>query len=132
MALWGARAGRHGERENYAIGNNCVVAGWNEVPDFESVKDRDALLALLKRIYSGKGEGTVENWETKLWVFAKRIQIGDLIALPRKLSSTIVFGRASRPYRFVPGAPSGAIHRIPLNGSTDLPRQKTRFDRPRS
>ena len=125
MALWGVRAGRHGERENYAIDNNCVVTGWNEVPDLGAIADRNALLDLLKHIYPSEGEGTVKNWETQLWAFAKRIQVGDLIALPRKLSSTIAFGRASGSYRFVPSAPPGAIHQIPVEWITiDLPRQR--------
>lgn len=125
MALWVVRAGRHGERENYAIDNNSVVTGWHEVPDLSKISDRTALLDLLKRIYPHEGEGTVKNWETQLWALAKRIKVDDLVALPRKQSSTIAFGRVVGPYRYVPTAPAGATHQIPVEWiTTDLPRQR--------
>lgn len=125
MAVWGARAGRHGERENYAIDHNCAVVGWSELSDLGSISDRSALLELLKRIYPHEGDRTVKNWETQLWAFVKRIQLDDIIALPRKLSSTIAFGRVTGAYRYTADAPPGATHQIPVEWiTTDLPRQR--------
>lgn len=129
MAVWGVRAGRHGDSENFAIDNNCVVAGWDGVSELAPVQDRGALLELLKHTYPSEGEGTLKNWEAQLWAFAKRIQVGDLVALPRKLTSTIAFGRVTGPYRYVETAPSGAMHQRPVEWiTTDLPRQRVDQD----
>ena len=29
MQVWLARAGKHGEREQYALDNSCAVIGWD-------------------------------------------------------------------------------------------------------
>lgn len=124
MAVWGVRAGRHGDRENFAIDNNCVVAGFN-VPDLSQIQDRGALLALLRETHPSESEGTLKNWEAQLWAFARRIQVDDLVALPRKLTSTIAFGRVVGLYKFVEAAPAGATHQRPVQWvTTDLPRQR--------
>lgn len=129
MAIWGVRAGKHGDSENFAIDNNCVVAGWRDVPDLAPVQDRGALLSLLKQTHPSEGEGTLKNWEAQLWAFAKRIEVGDLVALPRKLTSTIAFGRVTGPYKYVEAAPSGATHQRPVEWiTTDLPRQRVEQD----
>ena len=47
MALWVARAGRHGERESYALANNVVTVGWEDVQDLTAIGERDNLLPLL-------------------------------------------------------------------------------------
>jgi restriction system protein len=75
-----------------------------------------------------KKDGTLRNWEAQLWAFAKRIQPGDIIALPRKRSSTIAFGHVTGPYRYVADAPTGTNHQIPVEWiTTDL--QRTRIDK---
>lgn len=125
MAIWGVRAGRHGENENYAIDNNCVVIGWDDVPDLSSIVDRPSLLALLSETYPNEAGGTIKNWETQLWAFAKRIQVGDIVALPRKQTSTVAFGTVTGPYRYSDSAPSGAAHQVPVNWiTTELSRQR--------
>jgi restriction system protein len=129
MAIWGVRAGRHGDSENFAIDNSCVVVGWDDAPDLAPVQDREALLDLLKQTYPGEGEGTLKNWEAQLWASTKRIQIGDLVALPRKLTSTIAFGRVTGPYKYVESAPPGTAHQRPVEWiTTDLPRQRIEQD----
>jgi restriction system protein len=119
------RAGRHGENENFAIDNDCVVIGWDDVPDLSPVLNRSAMLELIKRTYPNEGDGTVKNWETQLWAFAKRIQVGDIVGLPRKQTSTVAFGRVTGSYQHSDSAPSGAVHQIPVHWiTTDLSRQK--------
>ena len=49
MGFWGVRAGSGGEREQFALENNCVVVGWDEAPDLESLQNRDSIRKILAR-----------------------------------------------------------------------------------
>ncbi|HEX3652311.1 MAG TPA: restriction endonuclease [Rhizomicrobium sp.] len=84
---------------------------------------------MLRQTHPSESEGTLKNCEAQLWAFAKRIEIGDLVALPRKLTSTIAFGRVTGPYKYADGAPAGATHQRPVEWiTTDLPRQRVDQD----
>ena len=61
MALWVARAGRHGERESYALTNGVVIVGWNDLPDLSAVGTREALLTLMRKTYPDVNPNTVKN-----------------------------------------------------------------------
>lgn len=126
MAVWVVRAGRYGEQEGFAIDNNVAVIGWDEVDDLSGIHSRPTLLPILRTVFENDvAEGTLKNWETQLWAFANRISVGDLIALPRKMTSTVAFGRVTGPYHYIQDAPAGCKHRIPLEWiQTDIPRQR--------
>ena len=84
MALWVARAGRHGERESFALENSVVVVGWDDVPDLSGTDNREQLLELLNDTYPDENPKRIKNWETQLWAFTRRFANGDLVALPLK------------------------------------------------
>ena len=129
MALWVARAGRHGEREGFALENDVVVVGWDDVPDLSEINDRDQLLKLITDTYPDENPKRIKNWETQLWAFARRFQKHDLVALPLKTQSAIAFGRIADDYRFVPDAPSQARHQRPVEWiNTDIARSKLDSD----
>ncbi len=129
MALWVARAGRHGENESYALSNNVVVVGWDDLPDLSSFTSRDALLASMLDTYSDENPNAVKNWESQLWAFSKRFQVGDIVALPLKMQGAVAFGRVTGPYRYQPDAPSDAKHQRPVDWlATDIPRSKIDSD----
>jgi Uncharacterized conserved protein len=130
MAIWGVRAGRHGEQESYAIEQNCAVAGWTELnSDLDGFQSRDSLLGLLREIYPEKETGTLTNWVNQLWAFSKRIETGDIVALPRKLTSTIAFGRVTGKYRFASDASPGFQHQIPVEWiNKDFQRSQVEMD----
>jgi restriction system protein len=124
MPIWVTRAGKHGEAEAFALSNNVVVAGWDDVPDLSNLKERDELLPLLINVYSDEAENTLKNWETQLWAFVRRIKPGDIAILPRKRTSTVAFGLITGTYRYVDNAQQGGYHQLPVDWiKTDLPRQ---------
>jgi len=84
MAIWLIRAGKHGERENYALDNGCAVIGWSECKSFSGLSKREELLPLLENTYPDCGHKRLLNWESQLWPFINTIQIGDIVALPLK------------------------------------------------
>lgn len=125
MAIWGVRAGRYGEWEDFATENGCAVIGWDDVPDLRAVESREALIGALAGIFREESEGTRRNYESQLWAFAKRISVDDLVALPKKTSGTIAFGKVSGAYRYVAEAPPGAKHQLPVSWfPAEVPRQR--------
>lgn len=125
MSVWVARAGRYGEQESYALENGVALVAWDDLPDLREVAEREKLLPLIRECYPDEGEGTLKNWESQLWAFSKRIEVGDLIALPRKSTSTVAFGRVTGPYRYIADAPVGCHHQVPVEWvKTDISRQK--------
>jgi restriction system protein len=129
MPVWVTRAGRAGEGEQYALDNNVVVVGWDEVPALSAISGRDDVLRLLADAYPDEAENTLKNWETQLWAFSHRIANGDLIILPRKRTGTIAFGIVTGPYRFDTGSPAGCKHQVPIQWlQTDTPRETIESD----
>lgn len=129
MTLWVARAGRHGERESFALENNVVVVGWDDVPDLSEMEDREQLLTLLTDTYPEENSKTVKNWESQLWAFVRRFEKDDLVALPLKTRSTVAFGRIAEDYRYAFDAPPEARHQRPVEWiNTDIARSKLDAD----
>ena len=44
----------------------------------------DELSALLRVAYPDDGPRTIDNWSYQLWQFLRVMEIGDLVAMPRK------------------------------------------------
>lgn len=122
MSLWLVRAGARGEQENLALEKGLAVIGWDELPDLSHIQSRDELYGLLKQTYLDEKDKTLRNWLSQLWAFAKRIQNGDLVALPLKSRSVIAIGEVVGPYQHRPNLPPGARHVRPVNWIKELPR----------
>lgn len=110
MKAWVVRAGKNGEREQFAMDNNVVVAGWDQLGDLSSIEDRQDLRTLIEAAYPDFAERRVINHVGQLWAFVKSIQEGDLVVLPKKTTRTLAFGRISGPYRFDESGPADARH----------------------
>lgn len=100
MALWLVRAGKDGEREDWALEQGVAVIGWEELPDLSSVTSWEALLGLLETTYSEDKPKTRTNWASQIWPFVQGMVPGDLVALPLKGRSTIALGRVAGPYHY--------------------------------
>jgi len=123
LTLWMVRAGARGEREDFALQNNVVVIGWEELPDLSDVTSRDELDALCREIYPELKPNTVTNWVGQLWAFRERISVGDLVVLPLKTQSAIAIGEVVGPYAYNPEFPPDATHHRRVKWlRTDLPR----------
>ncbi|MCY2929435.1 MAG: restriction endonuclease [Planctomycetota bacterium] len=110
MAVWMVRAGRNGEREDFAIENNVAVIGWNTMPDLSKVKSREEMKALQAEKYPQQKEKAVFNYAGQVWSFAHRIEVGDIIVLPFKTRSAIALGKCTGKYEYVPENPDEAKH----------------------
>ena len=64
MSLWLVRAGKLGEREDFALQNNVAAVGWEEMGDLSSVDKRTELTVMLRKVYPDEKPNTLRNWES--------------------------------------------------------------------
>lgn len=123
MTAWVARAGRYGEREQYALDRNMVVAGWEEVGDLSAAETRDAVRSALAASTPGMSDAKLAIHTGQLWAFSHRMQTGDLVVLPCKTTGTLAIGRISGRYEYQPDNPPDARHTRPVDWDrTDIAR----------
>jgi restriction system protein len=110
MAIWLVRAGRNGEREDFALENGVAVIGWSELPDLSGTKSREDVKALLQKVYPQFGKGRVNNNAGQIWAFRQKIEKGDLVILPLKTQGTIAIGKVVGDYEYQLKNPVDAKH----------------------
>jgi len=128
MTLWLVRAGRYGEREQFAVENNLAILGWEELPDLSKVQTREELADLLSDYYPDKQKKTLINWESQLWPFVNSMQIGELVAMPLKHRAIVKFGYVAGKYKYEPSNPSEFKHTRPVNWKYEIPRNQIEQD----
>ncbi len=127
MAVWLVRAGRRGERQNWAIENGRAAIGWDDLGDLSQLQTKDAMLDRLREAYPDGQPGKWRNFRGQLWAFVKRIEVGDLVVLPLKGEDAIAIGKVTGDYEYKPDNPPIAKHTRPVDWiQTDIPR--SRFD----
>jgi restriction system protein len=124
MSVWLVRAGRNGEREDFALENSVAVIGWDELPDLAQVKSREKLAELIQQSYPDQRKMAVANYVGQVWAFRGRIEKGDLIVLPLKIRSMIAIGMCAGPYKYEPANPPGSLHTRSVEWvREDIPRE---------
>jgi restriction system protein len=124
MALWMVRAGKLGEREDFALQNNVAAIGWEELSDLAILKDRREISELLHKTYPDENPNRLRNWEGQLWAILHEMKNGDLVALPLKHRSAIAFGEICGDYKYLPENPFGTKHTRPVMGWKEFPRNQ--------
>lgn len=123
MRTWLARAGRHGESEQFALDHDVVGIGWPDLGDITDAGSRDAVLARLHATYAGDSDKRLLNFASQIWAFRSRIEIDDLVVLPLKSTPALAIGRVTGEYRHDAGHPHYATHVRDVEWlRTDLPR----------
>ena len=101
MALWLFRGGPQGEYEPKFLDEKRVFLTWDGLKDnLSQIRDRDSLRHLLEQRYPEASRHTIGSHLGQVWSFLKFMQIHDLIAMPRKGKSTIVFGEILGEYKY--------------------------------
>ena len=98
--LYLARAGRRGEDEDLALENNLAIIDFRDVPSLEEANDYDAVVGLVNEALPDHKPRARGNFAGQLWVFSVAMKIGDLVVLPRKLTSQVAIGRVTGPYQY--------------------------------
>lgn len=94
------RGGSDGEHELYALDHGIALLGFREYPSLESARDYDAVFNLVQATTPERKPRANGNFAGQLWTFALSMQVGDLVVLPRKLTSQVAIGRVTGPYRY--------------------------------
>ena len=94
------RAGRNGEDEDYALTHNLAIIGFQNVPSLEGTKGYDEVANLVSEALPDRKPRAVGNFARQLGAFALAMQEGDIVVLPRELTSQIAIGRVTGPYRY--------------------------------
>lgn len=100
--LWIVRAGRNGERELDAIEQGKLMLGFGDVGDLSVLGSREAIFDHLAEAMPDGGVNRRKNFAAQLNQFANVIAVGDLVVLPRKLTSGVAIGKVAGPYTFEP------------------------------
>lgn len=95
-----ARAGGNGEDEDYALDHGCAIIGFQEYPSLEGVKDYTDVFKIVADKKPNAKPRAIGNWAGQLWAFALAMREGDIVILPRKLTSQVALGRVSGPYKY--------------------------------
>jgi restriction system protein len=117
-----ARAGRNGEDEEYVLEHNTAVIGFKDVPSLEGAMDYDSVL---KRVMESRPQAkprAAANFAGQLWTFAGDMKLGDIVVLPRKLTSQISLGRVTGPYQYKKVGDSFRHTRAVKWEQSDIPR----------
>lgn len=97
MRAYVVRAGSDSQDEAFALGNDVVVVGWNEVASLEHADSPAAVRELLEASYDTP---VVRNHPGQLWQFCHVIKTGDIVVLPRKSPQPVAIGRVVGPYQY--------------------------------
>lgn len=95
-----ARAGKNGGDEEYALENNLAIIGFREIPNLSDAKDYDDIFKIVVDTNPELKPRAAGNYAGQLWAFVISMKEGDLVVLPRKLTSQIAIGRVSGPYKY--------------------------------
>jgi restriction system protein len=113
-AAWLVRGGKDGERENEALEQGLVIAGWPRLGDIGGCTDRDQLRSAVRAAYPEYKAAVISNWTGQLWRLLVEIKEGDYVVMPLKSTQMIAVGRVTGPYDYRAGHPEGFRHTRPV------------------
>lgn len=130
-AAWVVRAGKYGEREQWALAQGRAGSGWHEVADLTPCTSRDDVAERVAAAFPELGAAARANYTGQLWALRGRIAVGDLLVLPLKSTSnkSIAVGRVTGGYEYLADEPADRRHTIAVDWRvTDLPRSAVKQD----
>ena len=81
-SAWLIRGGEKGEREDSALAEGLVIAGWEELGGIQDCMTRESIRQVLRQTYPDSAENIIANWTGQLWRFRHQILEGDLVVMP--------------------------------------------------
>jgi len=129
-SAWVIRAGRLGERDQWALENGMSGGGWKEVPDLSACATREDIGKIVEAAFPTASPATRNNIVGQLWALRHRIQKGDLLAMPLKTTKQIALGHVTAGYLYKADEPDpNKRHVVRVAWQrTDLPRTAVKQD----
>lgn len=126
---WLIRAGRAGEREQWALRNGVSGGGFHEVADLTPATTREAVAELVADGFPAAGDGKLQNFTAQLWALRDRVNVGDLVVMPLKNAPVLAIGRISGAYQYRDDPDPALRHVRPVEWlATDIPRTAVKQD----
>jgi restriction system protein len=97
--VWVVRGGNYNELASQVKTKGAVAIAWASVGNISRLSSREALKAAMEEAEPGSG---TPNAVGQVFRFAHRIEVGDFILTPEKVSAEIHISRCTGPYRFDP------------------------------
>lgn len=110
MTAWVVRGGRSGEFEEEALEKGLLIPGFGLAAELTGRLTWGDVRYLLQEEGPDEYKGTIIKWANEIWNFRHKIQIGDLVVMPRKRPQTIIVGKIAGEYEYSPEAPRGCSH----------------------
>ncbi len=126
---WLIRAGRSGEREQWALSEGVSGGGFHEVADLTGASTRDDVLAAVASAFPSAKDARVRNFAAQLWALRERISVGDLVVMPLKGSPVLAVGRVTGGYQYRDDPNPSLRHVLPVEWlRTDVSRTAVKQD----
>lgn len=97
---WLTRAGRYGERDQWALDNGVTPGGYGEVPDLSGCRSLEDVRVIVAAAVPDASPNAVKNYSAQLWALSHRMNVGDYVVLPAKSTSQLAIGRITGAYRY--------------------------------
>ena len=118
MTAWIIRAGRFGEREQWALANGLSGADYHEVPDLTPSNTKDKVRAAVSAAFPTAPPGRRANFAGQLWALRDSVKAGDLVVMPLKTTKKIALGVVMSGYAYHPDALEDRRHTITVEWKT--------------
>ncbi len=128
VALWLVRAGRRGEYEQKFLDESRIYLCWSGLSvDLSKTGDRQDMRRVIEETYPENTTAHISQNLGQIWAFARKMETGDWIALPSKVSPSIHIGEITGEYIHRPEGPDPYYHSRDIRWiEQDIPR--TNFD----
>ena len=100
MSAWVIRAGRYGEREQWALANSVAGAGFHELTDLSPHTSREQMRAAVDAAFAGDPPARRAAFTGQLWALRDQIRPGDLVVLPLKTTKKLAVGVCTAGYGY--------------------------------
>ena len=110
MTLWVVRCGGDSAFEQEAFEQRFVGIGWGKLGDISKYETIEDLRKHYDSVHTNEKKRTQINCSSQVFTFSKRIQKGDLVALPIKSLGAIAFGKIVGDYQYVKDAHHYVAH----------------------
>ncbi len=98
---WVIRAGKYGERDQWALEMGVSGGGWRELGDLTPYATKEAVAAAVAAAFPGASVGRLANYTGQVYALRSRIEPGDLLVMPLKTTNKIALGRVTAGYTYL-------------------------------
>ena len=103
---WLTRAGKSGERDDWALSNNWTPGGYGDVPDLSGCTSLEDVRDVVAAALPDEKPQARSNYAAQLWALRGRMTDGDFVVLPRKGTSQLAIGRIAGTYLYLADEPN--------------------------